>query len=82
MLALDARTAIGIHWGTFQLTDEDREEPLELLRQALANRKIGEARFQAASPGDVFDIDALPVEHGPASDLSAARAPSEVLAKA
>lgn len=59
MLDLNARSAIGIHWGCFQLTDEAREEPARLLQQALRARGIAEARFPAASAGDVFDI---PVE--------------------
>lgn len=58
MLDLDARSAIGIHWGSFQLTDEAREEPSALLRQALQDRGIAETRFAAAAPGDVFDVPA------------------------
>jgi L-ascorbate metabolism protein UlaG (beta-lactamase superfamily) len=58
MLDLEARQAIGIHWGGFQLTDEAREEPAALLRQSLAERGIDEARFPAASAGDTFDFQA------------------------
>lgn len=53
---LDARRGIGIHWGTFPLTDEEREEPVALLRAALAARGIAADRFPAAAPGDSFDI--------------------------
>jgi len=56
MLDLDARHAIGIHWGGFQLTDEARDAPLALLRDALAKRGIDAASFTAVSPGDVFDL--------------------------
>ena len=56
MIDLEARHAIGIHWGSFQLTDEAREEPLALLRQALDERGIAPERFVAASPGDAFDF--------------------------
>ena len=56
MLDLEARRAMGIHWGTFRLTDEARQEPLELLRRALADRGIEEARFRAAAPGDLCNI--------------------------
>jgi L-ascorbate metabolism protein UlaG (beta-lactamase superfamily) len=56
MIDLEARQAIGIHWGGFQLTDEAREEPPALLRQSLAARGIEEARFPAGSPGDAFDF--------------------------
>jgi len=54
MLDLDARRAIGIHWGTFQLTDEPREEPVTLLAESLARRGIDPARFQAAVPGESY----------------------------
>jgi L-ascorbate metabolism protein UlaG (beta-lactamase superfamily) len=56
MLDLEASHAIGIHWGSFQLTDEPHDEPPALLRRALADRGIAEARFPAAAAGDVFDF--------------------------
>jgi L-ascorbate metabolism protein UlaG (beta-lactamase superfamily) len=56
MRDLDARHAIGIHWGDFHLTDEPREEPLTLLRKALAQQGIEETRFPAASAGEAFDF--------------------------
>jgi L-ascorbate metabolism protein UlaG (beta-lactamase superfamily) len=55
MLDLEAKHAIGIHWGSFQLTDEARDEPVALLRQALNERGIDHGRFRAALPGDIFD---------------------------
>jgi L-ascorbate metabolism protein UlaG (beta-lactamase superfamily) len=48
---LEARRAVGIHWGVFQLTDEPRGEPPELLREALTKRGIAEDRFPAGIPG-------------------------------
>ena len=53
MLALEARAAIGIHWGTFQLTDEPYGEPAELLATALAARGIAPDRFVAGRPAMV-----------------------------
>ncbi|TDV28490.1 L-ascorbate metabolism protein UlaG (beta-lactamase superfamily) [Paraburkholderia caballeronis] len=53
---LGAAQSIGIHWGVFRLTDEAREEPLALLRDALRRRGIDERRFVAAEPGDVMDV--------------------------
>src|SRR5690606_4186088 len=35
-LALGARTSAGIHYGTFRLTDEGQDEPVEVLRDAIA----------------------------------------------
>jgi L-ascorbate metabolism protein UlaG (beta-lactamase superfamily) len=54
MLDLDAKRAIGIHWGTFQLTDEARDEPVTGLAESLARRGIDAVRFQAAVPGESY----------------------------
>ncbi|SIO01746.1 MBL fold metallo-hydrolase [Vannielia litorea] len=48
-----AGQGLGIHWGTFQLTDEPREEPVQLLAAALAAEGIAAHRFRAFGPGDV-----------------------------
>lgn len=48
---LEAARGVGIHWGVFRLTDERREEPPELLLQALARRGIAEELFPAGEPG-------------------------------
>lgn len=50
---IGARQALGFHWGTFQLTDEPREEPKELLEAALRTAGIAPERFTAFAPGDV-----------------------------
>lgn len=52
---LGARQAYGIHWGTFQLTDEPREEPRAHLARALAEAGIDQARFIALEPGNAYD---------------------------
>lgn len=49
--AVGARRAVAIHWGTFQLTDEPRDEPPARLAQALAERAIAAGRFVAPPPG-------------------------------
>ncbi len=58
LLDLGARTAMGIHWGVFKLTDEAREEPAQRLHDALRQRGLDQAeyRFFAAKPGDVMDM--------------------------
>jgi len=47
--------AVGIHWGTFQLTDEPREAPREGLAAALAAAGIAAERFVAAVPGGTYE---------------------------
>ncbi|MDI1295565.1 MAG: MBL fold metallo-hydrolase [bacterium] len=53
MLDLDARAALGIHWGTFKLTDEEWEAPALRLIAGLAARGIDSERFVALRPADV-----------------------------
>lgn len=53
---LNAKYAIGIHWGTFQLTDEGREAPRQELGQALVQAGIEPSRFIAAEPGEMFEF--------------------------
>ncbi|RZF64934.1 hypothetical protein EWE75_08730 [Sphingomonas populi] len=54
MTDLDARAAIGIHWGTFKLTDEPRDDPALRLAAGLATRGIDPARFVALQPAEIF----------------------------
>ncbi|WEK02545.1 MAG: MBL fold metallo-hydrolase [Candidatus Sphingomonas phytovorans] len=49
-----ARRALGIHWGTFQLTDEPRDAPVEALAAALNAAQVPAERFVAAQTGGVY----------------------------
>ncbi len=53
MCDLHARAALGIHWGVFKLTDEDRDDPVRRLSESLKARGIEESRFTAMHPGEV-----------------------------
>jgi L-ascorbate metabolism protein UlaG (beta-lactamase superfamily) len=55
MQHLDARLALGIHWGTFKLTDEPREDPLHQLSRSMAQQNIDPSRFIPLHPGQVVD---------------------------
>lgn len=54
MLDCGAEQALGVHWGTFQLTDEARAAPRHALASALLTRGIKPARFLAMKPGNVW----------------------------
>ncbi len=50
-----ARHTLGIHWGTFPLTDEPWDEPPRRFRQAAA----GDAEIIAFGPGDTWQLPAV-----------------------
>lgn len=51
---LAARQSIGMHFGTFQLTDEAINEPLEALQMALKSRGLIAERFRTLEFGETF----------------------------
>ena len=55
MQQLEAKLALGIHWGSFKLTDEPRDDPLVQLAQALAEKGIDPARFLPLHAGQVVE---------------------------
>jgi L-ascorbate metabolism protein UlaG (beta-lactamase superfamily) len=57
MQDLGARAALGIHWGSFKLTDEPWEEPAERLTAGLRAQGIDPKLFPALRPADVVEFD-------------------------
>jgi N-acyl-phosphatidylethanolamine-hydrolysing phospholipase D len=55
-VATRCRRAVGMHWGTFRLTDEPLGEPPELLESALRGKLIPPESFTAGVVGQVVDI--------------------------
>jgi L-ascorbate metabolism protein UlaG (beta-lactamase superfamily) len=53
---VQARRALGHHWGTFKLTNEAVDTPKRDLEAAIAKAKLGADRFNAAHPGEVVEI--------------------------
>ncbi|HCL65772.1 MAG TPA: hypothetical protein DIC56_13225 [Rhizobium sp.] len=56
MRLCNAAYAVGHHFGTFQLTDEAIETPVEDLAQALATQGVPPDCFRPLRAGDVFDV--------------------------
>jgi L-ascorbate metabolism protein UlaG (beta-lactamase superfamily) len=51
-----ARRSLGMHWGTFQLTDEAREAPLDALEAARVAAGLGPEEFQVLPIGGTTRI--------------------------
>jgi L-ascorbate metabolism protein UlaG (beta-lactamase superfamily) len=56
---LGAGAALGVHWGTFELTDEPIDLPPTLLRQALAREHIAPDRFRVTEAGEQWSVPPL-----------------------
>ena len=54
-LLLGADQMLGHHWGTFQLTDEGIEQPVEALARPAPSGGIAPERFIAMRPGQVWE---------------------------
>ena len=55
-LDLESKRNFGMHWGTFQLTDEAIMEPPELLKQSLKELGLSEEFFRVLTPGEVVEF--------------------------
>jgi L-ascorbate metabolism protein UlaG (beta-lactamase superfamily) len=51
---IEAKQALGHHWGTFRLTNEGVEEPPQELATALQAAEIPPGRFKPLRPGEVW----------------------------
>lgn len=57
---IKARRSLGIHWGTFLLTDEPLDQPLADLATARAKAGIGADEFLTLLHGQTLNLDKLP----------------------
>ncbi len=55
-LDLNPKQAIGMHFGTFQLTDEPMHEPLEFLERELADKGIPAEQFRTLDFGETMRL--------------------------
>ena len=51
-----AKRSVAMHWGTFQLTDEAREAPVQALATARSEAGIGAEEFAVLEPGESLSI--------------------------
>jgi L-ascorbate metabolism protein UlaG (beta-lactamase superfamily) len=51
-----ARQSVGMHWGTFQLTDEGREEPAQALMRAREAAGLTADQFRVLAPGQSLGV--------------------------
>ena len=53
---LESEKNFGMHWGTFQLTDEEILEPPKLLKEALTDKDLPDEFFTILKPGQVVAL--------------------------
>jgi N-acyl-phosphatidylethanolamine-hydrolysing phospholipase D len=53
---LESKKNFGMHWGTFQLTDEEILEPPKLLKESLKDKGLPEDFFNILKPGQVVEL--------------------------
>jgi L-ascorbate metabolism protein UlaG (beta-lactamase superfamily) len=56
---LHASYGLGVHWGTFELTNEAIDEPPRVLSLALKTAQIAPDRFRATQVGQGWDVPAM-----------------------
>jgi L-ascorbate metabolism protein UlaG (beta-lactamase superfamily) len=55
-LEVGAQLSLGMHWGTFQLTDEGRDEPVAALAAARDANGVPREAFRVVAPGECVTI--------------------------
>lgn len=51
-----SRKSMGIHWGTFELTDEPLDQPIGDLKKALSEYRVSAADFELLGHGDTINL--------------------------
>ncbi|MDO8539277.1 MAG: MBL fold metallo-hydrolase [Opitutaceae bacterium] len=66
---IDADVSVAMHWGTFRLTDESRDDPLVDLEEARLVAGITTTQFRVIAPGESLVLPRKdgPTEHRPRS---------------
>jgi L-ascorbate metabolism protein UlaG (beta-lactamase superfamily) len=56
---LGAAFALGVHWGTFELTSERIDDPPRYLAKALLAEHIASSRFRTTEAGEIWSVPTL-----------------------
>ena len=56
---LDAKAAVGMHWGTFILSQEPVDEPIKIIKKQLKKYNIKEKNFMILRHGESLSLDKL-----------------------
>ena len=62
---LRARRSVGMHWGTFNLTDEPMDEPPQALARALRTAGVDAADFVVMQHGATQSLQSLFEDRAP-----------------
>jgi L-ascorbate metabolism protein UlaG (beta-lactamase superfamily) len=68
--------SLGMHWGTFILTDEPIDEPPKLLRESLQARQLPSSEFVALKHGETVVVDTEPNPTAPPAPVSEKQQPA------
>ena len=55
-LDVQSKRSIGVHWGTFELTDEPLDQPIDDLQHALIQRQIPKNQFMLLKQGETISL--------------------------
>ena len=56
---IGARQFVGMHWGTFKLSDEPLDEPMHVLPEIWEKEELERSRLETGTLGKIVRLDTL-----------------------
>ena len=56
---IGARQFVGMHWGTFKLSDEPLDEPMHVLPEIWEKEELERSRLETGTLGKILRLDTL-----------------------